>query len=123
MDTTVELLPGVVTESAGPAKYFEGLPVFTASTLQLCDGDWHEAVSERWAVCLFRDVDDPENWVTAEVIGVRGIASEGATREEAMGNIKEALLLARDEAGAEGLEIDRLEYRIPANGDVVHVTL
>jgi predicted RNase H-like HicB family nuclease len=78
----------------------------------------------RWAVCLETGPDTEDGWVVAEVIGLPGVASEGRSKAEALDNIREALSLALDELGAEGISgMVFPPYEISAGGQVVYVTV
>ena len=80
-------------------KVFAGAPVYVES-IYGCDQDGNfkqGSTRTHWAACLFKDADDTSGCVTAEVIGMLGVASEGATFDDALANIKEALELALED--------------------------
>lgn len=107
-------------------RVFSGPPVFTDAITSYLDDDWENAKTEtitRWAVCLFRDGEDPQRWVTADVIGFPGVASEGATEDEAMANVREALKLALESLGEGELIEMPAKYVIPSGGRVVFAAL
>ena len=76
----------------------------------------------RWAVCLYCDREETEEILTAVVIGLPGVASEGNSREEAIRNVKEALNLRFEgEDDKEVMKDLRQDYVIPSGGEVVYV--
>lgn len=116
-------------EASGENWAFEGERVVVDFSLfyLATEAAFAEAQPEettRWAVCLETGPDTEEGWVVAEVIGLPGIASEGRDKAEALDNIREALSLALDELGPEGLtEMEFPPYEIPAGGQVAYVTV
>lgn len=54
---------------------------------------------------LLREGED--GWIVAECPAIPGCVSQGRTREEALTNIREAILLSLDQQGAEGWELPR----------------
>ena len=76
----------------------------------------------RWAVCLYRDIEETEQILTAVVIGLPGVASEGASKEEAISNVKEAINLRFEgEDENEIMKELRQDYVIPVGGELVYV--
>lgn len=76
----------------------------------------------RWAVCLYRDAEEAGETLTAVVIGLPGVASEGASREEAIDNVQEALSLRFEGEDEEEVMKDlRQDYVIPLGGEIVYV--
>lgn len=126
--TSATLVSGAAetaTYSGGP-RAFSGAPV-VAEVVVTAKGDgWENPTPKmitRWAVCLFRDREDPSGYVTAEVIGLEGVASEGPDRESAMVNVKEALQLALDDLEDDAHQALRANYTIPSDGEVVYVAM
>ena len=106
-------------------RIFVGLPVYTELVTVWPEDNWKEAQVQgvtRWAVCLYRDEEDVEGWVTADVIALPGVASEGATEAQAIANVKEALNLALEALQGEENRQVRDAYAIPPGGRVVYVT-
>ena len=112
------------TEKRVEAKAFTGEPLIERFHVTMRpDGKVDREMFRRWAVCLHRDPEDPEHYVTATVIGLNGIISQGATRQEAQDNIREAIQLCfEDEVRNEIMKELRFEFVIPAGGEVVYVT-
>ena len=79
--------------------------------------------SVRWAVCLFSDPDDPDGMTTADVIGFPGVASEGASRKEALDNAREALECAIEGLRGEDPPSPPDSYTIPRGGEVVYLSI
>jgi predicted RNase H-like HicB family nuclease len=76
----------------------------------------------RWAVCLYRDPEETEQILTAVVIGLPGVASEGASKEEAISNVKEAINLRFEgENEVEVMKDLRHDYVIPVGGELIYV--
>lgn len=108
------------------ARAFSGAPVITELSVTVEGDNWQNPIQtqlSRWAVCLFKDRDDPSGYVTAEVIGLEGVASEGPDRESAITNIKEALQLALEELQDDPHQSLRTVYKIPSDGEVVYVSM
>lgn len=106
-------------------RMFVGTPVYTDLVTTWEEDNWEQARVEgvtRWAVCLYRDEEEAEGWVTAEVIALSGVASEGATEAQATANVKEALKLALDALQEDERQV-REAYAIPPGGRVAYVTL
>lgn len=102
---------------------FSGPSEMNVVTIVAHGGEFQFETITRWAVCLFRDPEDAEGWVTAEVVAFSGVVSEGATEETALSNAREALLLAL-EASAKGEILDRRDsYVIPSGGRIAYVPL
>lgn len=109
----------------GPRKFTGGLVITSAGVL-IPGGDVSKAEYQtlnRWAVCLSRDPEDLEGWITAEVIGLPGIASEGRTRDEAISNVREALMRAIEEGGAEEIKVEPGQHELPEGSQVVYVAV
>ena len=128
MTTDVVLRTEAIGRSSGAlgtSAVFTGAPAFTSTSISCVRDDWENAKTEtvtRWAVCLYTDREDPKRWVTAEVIALPGVASEGATEEEAIDNVREALGLALENKQKEPVQ-PRRRYVVPRGGRVVYVTL
>lgn len=87
------------------------------------DGTSEVTTHNRWAVCLYRDADETGQFLTADVIGLPGVASEGASREEAISNVKEAIRLRFEgEDEKEVMKELRHDYTIPVGGELIYVT-
>ena len=105
-------------------RLFAGEPVFTEVVTTQAGDDWENAETHtitRWAVCLYVDEEEPEGRVTADVVGLRGVVSDGVTEEEAIENVCEALRLALASFEDSELIEVQLPYAIPTGGRIVFV--
>lgn len=105
------------------AVLFNGDPVSGVAFVQSDDegATWETITGKRWAVCLYRDPDDPQRFVTAVVIGLPGVASEGSTEDEAIAAVTEAIELIGDE-DMSILDVPAAaRFKIPAGGRVTYV--
>jgi predicted RNase H-like HicB family nuclease len=106
-------------------RLFSGAPVFTDMVTVGEGADWQNAKTKtttRWAVCLYVDEEEPEDRVTANVVGFPGVVSDGVTEEEAIKNVREALGLALASLEADECIEAELPYAIPMGGRIVFVT-
>jgi len=123
LEWPIEEFGAEIVQDVSPKK-FTGALVITDTYAVFCADSLDKVeylTQTRWAVSLFVDPSDPEGWTTAEVIALPGIASEGKTRDEAIMNICEALHLAIEEAGPEGLKIQPGEHELPEGARVIYV--
>ena len=86
------------------------------------DGSATVTNHRKWAVCLYRDIEEPGPWLTADVIGLPGVTSQGVSREEAISNVAEAIALRFEvEDEREAMKELRRDYTMPAGSELVYV--
>ncbi len=86
------------------------------------DGTTEITKHRKWAVCLYRDAEELGPWLTADVIGLPGVTSQGASRDEAISNVAEAIALRFEvEDEREIMKALRREYMMPAGSELVYV--
>lgn len=126
--TTVETVETIPSSSAmAQPTPFRAEPVLPAAMWGYKEGGDLSSVSTatftRWAVCLHRDAEDPQGWVTADVIGLKGVASEGRTDEDALSNAHEAIQALGHDA-VEQIDQEKASgYVIPAGAYWVYLSI
>ena len=117
------LKPNTVT-IFGTDSPFEGEPVISTFCIRANpDGATETTRDRKWAVCLYRDIEEPGPWLTADVIGLPGVTTQGATREEAISNVKEAIdLRFEGEDEKEVMKDLHRDYIMPAGSELIYVT-
>ena len=106
--------------SAYPNKSkFSGM---TRTRFYSVDADGHCNTIERWAACIYKDPEDTAGWLTVDVLGLPGVASQGHSRDEAVSNVREAIELALEDGNQE--VVDTVEdYEVPAGGTILDVSV
>ena len=79
-------------------------------------------VRQHWAICIHRDPEETEGWLTGEVIGIPGVVSQGRNRQETLTNLKEALECALEELRSTNTPVElRREFDIPDGGEIIYL--
>ena len=113
-----------VTVSAPPDNVFAGEPVVFEKIRIEQEGNMTHTVSQHWAVCIHRDPEETEGWLTGEVIGLPGVVSQGRDRQETLTNVKEALESALEELRSTNTRVElRREVDIPDGGEIIYLAL
>lgn len=86
------------------------------------DADWRQHTIERWTVCIYKDPEDTAGWLTVDVLGLPGVASQGHSRDEAVSNAREAIELALEDGDQEVIDTVR-DYEVPAGGTILDVSV
>ncbi len=111
-----------ITISATDSLFTGEVAITTFIIRQESGGTTEVTKHRKWAVCLYRDVDEPGPWLTADVIGLSGVTSQGASRNEAISNVAEAIALRFEgEDKSEVMKDLRRDYMMPAGSELVYV--
>jgi len=112
------------TTTAAAASAYPDAAKFSGMThmrFYSIDADGQQYTIERWTVCIYKDPEDTEGWLTVDVLGLPGVASQGRSRDEAARNAREGIELALEDK-TEVVDIVE-DYEVPAGGTIVDVSV